>query len=412
MLREGQSFSESHGSTSPDAEEISRRAEHTLSREVERWLKQAIIALPLVVGCGPERGIKHWLEWGDQQSIETSPASMKGAIKKPTFIETDDGTLLPRETKRAVDVVLASVSEPMIVAIDDRPTHAHDNHHTKEARAIGESPGFDERSTHRHSQEADLQRSASEHQHQPFSWQPVLAAREYKVGGQPHSHGDVRFDLPALGHEQGGGQHGTHEHHALLTQPGDHSDESVEPHSHVEIPILSGAGNVILGLEKRTDALSGEPDQHLELGVQGPFYAGLHPGAEVKFSDQGQEYFVTLQYAKDNFRVAGGLKVVGRDSHGHSGEEHGTEPNAEPNETAHEDEETGPTHHDPKHGRDSFLERVDIEGQTKFGGFGVHEGRIYVAPEVTLDHFKIGGALERDPQTKQTAAVFRISFQI
>ncbi|MBI4089913.1 MAG: hypothetical protein HY421_00755, partial [Candidatus Kerfeldbacteria bacterium] len=277
-------------------EDSPRRVERRFSKEVERWFKRAVVALPLVVGCAPERGIKQWVEQDNQRPIaDIYVASTEGGMIEPAFIETEEGALIPRETKRAISEALASATEPTVVALDDRPAQRnHGNHeHTKEAFSLRESPGLGDLSAHRHGS-ADPSPSTPE-VHRLFPWRSVSPTHEHGTGQHANDHGDIHIGSQ-LGHKHGADQHVSHEHQAPLTRPGKEGTEVLDLHSHAEIPILSGAGNVVLGLEKRSESLSGQADQHLELGLQGPLYAGLRPGTEIKFSDHGLEYLVTFQY--------------------------------------------------------------------------------------------------------------------
>lgn len=306
--------------------------------------------------------------------------------------------------KDAINEVLEQAPRPSVVVPElshPRPEHEHRDHHHGAATesisrwSMSSSGSVTEQLPHGHEQPVpgflplhghtnhEQASTVADDYHEHSS---SAGMAQHRGPGPKHPHGHARGHSAILGGAEG--------------------SRILDFHGHAEIPILSGAGNFLIGVEKRSLATSGKDDEHVEFGIEGPrLYAGIRPGAELQVSDHGQEYAITLRKATKDWGLTGKFHLAGGEQDVPSSEQH--EENAEQEGDEHHDEMPTEIHgpHTP------LFDRLEFEATTKYGRAGLHAGKIYVAPEVTMERMRLGGIFQTDPKGQHHSAILRITLE-
>src|SRR3989344_7827940 len=90
-----------------------REQEGSLVKEARRWLTRGILALPLVVGCSPERAIKDWVQHKPREHQRSEATQFDAA--PAAIIETENGQRISFKIKESMNDVFDQAPRATII---------------------------------------------------------------------------------------------------------------------------------------------------------------------------------------------------------------------------------------------------------------------------------------------------------
>jgi hypothetical protein len=319
-----------------------------LKNKLRKWLpRMALVALPLL-GCGREQqqaqedmkqisndahaphpsevqsstSRVNWNEISGHQTLSSVPTSVKILLDKafasPTSVEESMVVFAIPKPKDGEPI--APDLQDALVASPQHHVHLHGDHpHRTSGRTDLDSPHEDLSASENGDQAMDdhphglrdhigHEDELQSHPH-PDKEHTDSSSRK----GHTHDHGASHFEV-----FQGG---------SLPNQTGEAIREVLDLHGHVEIPVLTENGLVVIGMAKQSEVTSGAADQHAEAIVKlnQALYAALDLGGEIEVGMEGAPQFkLSLSApATEQLELWGAVRSHGEHhhrDHGDSGE--------------------------------------------------------------------------------------------